>query len=141
MKPKINSRNKGAGGEREFAKAIHDELGVSLSRNLEQSRNGGHDLLVTNDDHPLAASLNRFAPEVKRYANATPALVQRWWQQAVRQAEAVGKWPLLAYRSDRCPWVIVLPMCAISRTYPLWPALELAVSLSVAAFAAVIREG
>ena len=46
----INSRQKGAGAEREFAGLVHDWSGVSLIRNLKQTRSGGHDLIV----HPVA---------------------------------------------------------------------------------------
>ena len=43
------SRRKGASGEREFAAALDDLLGIRLTRNLEQSRGGGHDLELPED--------------------------------------------------------------------------------------------
>ena len=66
----INSRTKRAAGEREFASQIHDELGITLKRNLEQSRSGGHDLIAAGSC-PTAQHLNQFAIEVKRYQSAT----------------------------------------------------------------------
>lgn len=137
----INSRQKGAAGEREFAKTLHEELGVALVRNLEQSRQGGHDLLVVDDGRHLADRLNRFAFEVKRYASTSPALLRQWWSQTVQQAERADKLPALAFRADRQPWAVIVPLCAANRAYPFWPALEMAVQLSVAAFAALVREG
>jgi hypothetical protein len=62
----INSRAKGAGAEREFSRLIEQELGVPLVRNLEQSRNGGHDMTAPGDD-PVSRALNAYAIEVKRY--------------------------------------------------------------------------
>jgi len=48
----INSRNKGAAGEREVAKIIENLLGLECKRNLDQWRSGGFDLegpgLITN---------------------------------------------------------------------------------------------
>ena len=137
----INSRAKGAAGEREFAKTLHDELGVTLARNLEQTRDGGHDLVIVDAAHPLAPRLNRYAFEVKRYAITKPALIHQWWQQAVEQAERADKLPALAYRGNREPWRVVVPLCALSRRFPRWPALELTASLDVAGFAALVREG
>ncbi len=105
----VNSRNKGASGEREFAGLIHDQLGIRLVRNLEQTRNGGHDLIIHPDDQSMAADrLNRFAIEVKRYAQTTPALIASWWKQAREQAETIQKTPALAYRANRCHWVVLM---------------------------------
>lgn len=106
----INSRTKGAGGEREFARLLAELTGHKPARNLEQSRNGGHDLLATDPDHPL----NHYALEVKRYSRITPALQDAWWQQAVGQAERAGLTPALAYRGDRQPWLIRVPLFAVS---------------------------
>jgi hypothetical protein len=45
----INSRNKGSAAELEFSNIIYQWSGVRLIRNLEQSRSGGHDLIVHAD--------------------------------------------------------------------------------------------
>lgn len=137
---KINSRAKGAAGEREFAKALNEELGVLLVRNLEQSRDGGHDLLVADHGHPLASRLNRFAFEVKRYATVSPALLRQWWGQAVQQAERADKLPALAYRADREPWRVVIPLRAVNADLPAQHDLSMAAFLDVVGFATVVRE-
>lgn len=69
----MNARNQGASAERELARAIFDELGVRLVRNLEQSRRGGYDLVPDAEaTGPLADWLGRCAIEVKRHAKARP---------------------------------------------------------------------
>lgn len=92
------SRDKGARGERELSDLLTiyaREVGITLklSRNLDQTRDGGHDL----------KGLEQWglAVEVKRVE--TPAIA-KWWQQAVRQADAVNCQPVLAYRQNRHPW-------------------------------------
>lgn len=101
----LNSRNKGAAAERDVAKLLFDQLGVKLKRNLEQTRSGGHDLI--SDEVGL---LDAYAIEIKRYAKVTHALVDRFWDQACRQAEAVGKTPVLIFRGDREEWRVALPL-------------------------------
>jgi hypothetical protein len=99
---RINSRDKGAKGEREFINMMGPLLGVDLKRNLEQTREGGHDIL----------GLDGWAIEIKRYAEVLPADLERWWDQAVEQSLRIT-WknvsPALAYRADRRPWRIVIP--------------------------------
>jgi hypothetical protein len=138
----INSRQKGAAGERELSRELEALTGIRLTRNLEQTRNGGHDLLTPADaTGPAAETLARLALEVKRYAQAKPALIARWWQQAEDQADRAGLWPCLAYRADRQPWRIRLPMAAILPDWPAWPGPEWTMELDLMAFAALIREG
>lgn len=84
-------RRKGAAGEREFLKALGAELGEILTRNLQQTREGGADCLCVKG----------WAIEVKRQeALSRPT----WWRQAVRQAKERGVQPMLAYRRNREPW-------------------------------------
>ena len=106
-----NSRRKGASGEREFAAAVLDTVGVRLVRQLDQCRAGGFDLAPEPDDGSAgAARLRTFAVEVKRHRAVTPASVATWWAQAVRQADAAGLHPLLAWRADRQPWRVAVPL-------------------------------
>ena len=137
------SRRKGASGEREFAAALHDLIGVRLSRRLTQARGGGHDLeLPEGASGPVAEALSRLAVEVKRYATTPPGSLAQWWSQAVRQGEAAGLWPVLAYRPDRHPWRVRLPLaCLRPDLYPVWPDPDLTADLPLAAFAALVREG
>lgn len=135
-----NSRNKGAAGEREFANAIHEELGVSLIRNLEQSRSGGHDLIIQSECK-VSGRLTRFAIEVKRYRQTTDGLISEWWHQTIEQAERADKTPLLAFRGDRQQWRIVIPLREVSNHLPdKYPDIHFTAWLSVQAFGAIIRE-
>jgi hypothetical protein len=71
----INGRNKGASSEREFCKLVYEWSGVRLIRNLEQSRSGGHDLIVHGDEvGQVADSFRTLAIECKRYRKVTPEL-------------------------------------------------------------------
>lgn len=95
----INSRDKGARAEREFAALVADHLGVKMRRNLEQSRAGGHDL----------DGLPGWAVEVKARAEAPPAgALARMWAQTQDQARRVGARPLLAVKIDRHGWGVYL---------------------------------
>ena len=136
----IDSRAKGAGAERELSRLILDHLGVPLARNLEQSRSGGHDLAATGTD-PVSLALGTFAIEVKRYATVTPALLAKFWEQAEAQARRAEKVPVLAYRADRQPWRVVLPLAHLNpETFQPWAGIDWTATLSVPAFCALIRE-
>jgi hypothetical protein len=137
------SRRKGSQGEREFAAALHDLLGIRLARRLTQVRGGGHDLELPEDAAgPVAEALGRLAVEVKRYATTPPGSLAAWWSQATRQAEAVGLWPVLAYRPDRHPWRVRLPLAALRPDlFPIWHDPDLTADLPLPAFASLVREG
>ena len=113
----MNSRAKGLRGEREFINLLADHTGLPwLRRNLEQSRGGGCDVLIepppntclSNEQAHRLQQLQRFAIEVKRVRHIEPMLIKQWWQQAVQQAAAVTKEPLLAVRQNRWPWLILV---------------------------------
>lgn len=136
----INSRQKGAGGEREFSRLVLEHLGVELRRNLEQSRAGGHDLMPVGTD-PVSRALDAYALEVKRYRQISPAMLARFWEQAQNQADRVGKIPTLAYREDRQEWRLVVPLRAINReVFGEWLGIDWTCTLSVPAFVCLIRE-
>jgi hypothetical protein len=80
------------------ARLIHDELGLEITRNLDQTRDGGHDLI----------GVPGWAIEVKRYKEHNASLVKAWWMQAVDQAAAVGQEPVVFYRLDRKPWRVLM---------------------------------
>jgi Holliday junction resolvase len=137
----INSRNKGAAGEREFAGLIRDHLGVRLVRNLVQSRDGGCDLVVSPDQGgPVADALGMLAIEVKRCSRATESTLKRFWEQATRQANEAGKLPVLAFREDRQSWRVVMPLAHLHSGLSLWDSWEHTAMLSVDGFASIIRE-
>jgi Holliday junction resolvase len=88
-------RNKGKQGEREFAKLLGEGLGIEFSRNLDQVRNGGYDLI----------GLKQLAIEVKR---CETLCIGSWWKQAKSQAKE-DQTPVLAYRQSRKDWTVIVP--------------------------------
>jgi hypothetical protein len=116
-------RNKGAAGEREVLKLLGERLGITLNRNLSQTRNGGADCV----------ELGRIRLEIKRQEKLN---IPAWWRQAEEQAGLLlvsidtnnnsdgdlnaqnlpgsppGKpdrlIPALAYRQSHKPWTFVL---------------------------------
>jgi len=138
----INSRLKGSGAEREFAGLVHDNLGVKLVRRLDQSRGGGFDLeLAPNQTGPVAETLAGLAIEVKRYSTITPAMMQGFWSQATRQAEAASLTPCLAWRANRHPWCVTVPLSwLIPGTAGRPDDLEFAATLHLDGFFMAVRE-
>lgn len=102
---KINSRAKGKSAERELIgelkRLLPPEMTSELTRNLDQTRDGGHDIL----------GLDGWAIEVKRYAQVLPADLVRFWTQACEQSARIdGTRPVLCFRADRREWRVVLSM-------------------------------
>lgn len=123
----MNSRDKGKRGEREVAAILRAELGIDVTRNLVQSREGGCDLLIPG-----------WAPEVKFYIEVTPGLKKTWWEQTIEQAKRAMKHPVLFYRQNRREWTAVCSLsvlCGIGGEDILWTA-----EMSVPAWCAVYRE-
>ena len=85
-----SSRTKGAAGERELLRLLGDEIGIVLTRNLQQTREGGADCLMVPG----------FAIEVKRVEQLSRP---KWWKQAVKQGEAVNREPIVFYRQSAKP--------------------------------------
>lgn len=88
------AKRRGKDGENELARLLTERLGTVIRRNLGQSRDGGHDLLLPG-----------WSVEVKRAAS--PQLAT-WWQQTLLQARNAGTRPVLAYRLDRGAWCFVV---------------------------------
>lgn len=92
----VNSRNKGATVEREFAALAYKLSGLWLTRNLEQSRSGGHDL----------DGLPGWAVEVKaRVERPGPGELAKMWTQTLEQAKRADARPVLAIKVNRRGWV------------------------------------
>jgi len=90
------SREKGLRGEAEVA-AIYRELGLAV-RGLEST-----------GDHVVAtagAGRLRIHSEVKRAERTRP---WPWFEQASSEAEP-GSIPVVAFRSNRKPWLAMLPL-------------------------------
>jgi len=138
----INSRSKGSGAELELSNIIYQWAGIRLIRNLEQSRSGGHDLIVHPDEAGACAdSFRALAIECKRYGKVTPGLIKVWWQQFRNQAELNGLTPILAYRADRQDWQVIAPLHIINGSMSINLALDSTCSVSVKGFCSIIRDG
>ena len=89
---RINSRAKGASGEREFCNWLERnfDLPTKPERNLEQVRSGGTDIIFPP-----------FSFEIKRVENLD---VQAAWVQCKVAAEKLCLEPVLAHRRNRQPW-------------------------------------
>lgn len=99
-----------------------------MTRNLTQSRSGGADTV----DVP------GYAVEIKRQKQWQSA----WWNQTCEQAHLAGALPALAYRLDRKPWRVIVPICALHSGFAAQPwNLDYTVELSLNGFAAIVREG
>ena len=135
------SRTKGQSGEREFARLMFDHLGIEVKRHLEQSRSGGHDLVVTDPGScRITEAFDLFAVEIKRHKAASQGLIAQWWLQATEQATRAEKIPALAYRADRQQWRVVLPLYSISDSMSQSDDYESTAELSLPAFCSIVRE-
>ena len=136
----INSRQKGAAAEREFAAEIMTRLNVRLVRVLDQSRNGGFDLAPAPDQTGKEVdTLRRLAIECKRYSDIQQHMLTRFWDQACRQGDASGLTPVLAYRADRQPWRIVVPLSWLAGIGAASADMSLTAALSLDGFAEAVR--
>lgn len=92
----VNSRNKGAHGEREVIRLLNDHLGEGFSRNLKQYQEAQHGDIEAPEGFP-------FCVEVKFYKSGWTCRPE-WVEQAFRAAEKVGKKPCIAYRFNGQGW-------------------------------------
>lgn len=90
-----NSRQKGAAFERDVAKLLLAELGITFRRDLEQYRQQDRgDLIPDDPDFP-------FLLECKKTARVLTACDPAWWAQASKAALAANKRPAVIWASDR----------------------------------------
>lgn len=125
-----SQRDKGNRGEREFCKALSEHLGETVTRELGSARDGGPDLL-------LGAN---WAVEIKR---GQQLRLEEWWDQACEQAAELYRYPALAYRQDRQPWRILVPLDIVLwgiKTWECQNTLDWTAQVSPAGFATVVRE-
>lgn len=132
-----NGRTKGKSGELELASLINEQLGhPCLTRNLSQTRDGGHDLVVSNMESLEAERLDQMAIEVKRHKQANPGDIKNWWKQAYRQAIQISKIPVLFYRPDREDWTAMLPL---SKSLP-WEDPKNCISMGLPLFIQILKD-
>ena len=101
----VNGRQKGAAAEREIAKLLLDELGMTFKRDLEQYRAADHGDLICDEPFP-------FVIEVKRY-KAGCAPQPAWWDQVCAAAKSAGLLPLLVYKYNHQQWKWRVPAQAL----------------------------
>ena len=99
-----DSRTKGAAFEREVAKLLLLELGITFRRDLRQYQTSGHGDLIPDD--PAFP----FELELKRYASGPISGTDNWWKQVTTAANKTGKRPALIYKYDRQPIRCVVEM-------------------------------
>ena len=103
----VNGRTKGAAFEREIAKLLLLELGISFKRDLRQYQTSGHgDLIASDPAFP-------FELELKKYAKGPINGPDKWWEQVCTAAKKTNKRPALIYRYDRQPIRVVVEMQGI----------------------------
>ena len=132
------SRDKGAGGEREFRRLFSELVGVQVERNLCQTRDGGK--------HGDTEPLGNWSIEIKRAAKAE---ISKGWIQAGEQAGR-DKIPALAYRVDRHDWRVIVPLhvfdgicgpfSGLDNNGTYFSPLVWTAEISLPAFAALVRE-
>lgn len=103
----VNGRQKGAAAEREIAKLLFDELGLSFKRDLEQYRAADHGDLICDEPFP-------FVIEVKRYKTGC-APQPAWWDQVCAAAKSAGLLPMLVYKYNHQQWKWRMPAEAVMR--------------------------
>lgn len=126
------SRNKGANGERELARLLSDELGLEVTRNLLQSREGGHDL----------DGVSGWCLEVKRRARVAEGDKRQWWEQA-HQAMVDGylDYAAVLYRQDRGNWRAIVQLGVLNiETFGCGDGYESTAEISLRAFCQLVRE-
>lgn len=98
-KKRKNSRQKGATGEREFAKLLRDH---GLDARRGQQFSGG-----TDSPDVVCTSLPDVHFEVKRVQASNEPY--KWLEQAIRDA-AGKKMPVVAHRRNARDWIAIVPM-------------------------------
>ena len=106
----VNSRVKGSQFERDIVNALRLDLGdiisTDLHRNLEQTRDGGCDIVIDG----------LWAVECKRYAKGN-WYAEAWLEQCYRQANKINMIPMLVWKYDRQPLRVTMPLYAIGMEF------------------------
>jgi hypothetical protein len=90
-------RNKGAGYEREVCEVFSAALGITVKRNIGQSRDGGNDINVG----PLVVECKR---------RKTLGTVESWLLQAAAACDTSAHIPIVVGRSDGGRSLVVLDL-------------------------------
>ena len=127
----VNSRNKGAGFEREVCKALELDLGIKAKRDIEQYRAADHGDIVVDDDNW------NYVIECKRYAGKGHTYKTDWWEQVEKSAKHASKEPVLIYKYDRQPITVVMRLAYVMKDNALH---DEKIRMSWDAFTYIVRE-
>jgi len=115
------ARDKGQRGEREMCDLLKDAgFGSAISRNLEQVRNGGADIVCIE-------GLNI---EVKRCQTFE---LKKWWAHLASNT-VHNNFPVLCYRKNRQPWSFLVSLDFIMQKHSLDRQYDNTVTLKQALF-------
>jgi hypothetical protein len=120
-----SQRRKGANGELEICRLLTDELGTSVQRRLGAARDGGCDVDIPG-----------WSIEVKR----AERFLQAFWQQAVEQAEAMKRRPVLFWRKSRASWSVYVDLFDLAPSHFPKPKTHEPARLSLLAWCQLARE-
>ena len=104
---RINSRNKGARGEVEFAKKLR-EYGYEAERGQQHA--GG------KDSPDVKTNMTRIHWEVKRVQKLN---LDKAMEQSIRDA-GENETPAVAHRKDRGKWLVTMPLEEFMEYYQAW---------------------
>ena len=96
----INIRTKGQNFERKMAKKFNESFGLTCDRNLQQSINGGDDLI----------GVPFFSIELKKHNTRS---IGTWWKQCKASATSQNKMPVLIYEMPRAKPTVVMEVEAV----------------------------
>lgn len=114
----VDCREKGARAELNLRDLMRDITGLQWDRTpssgaLDKRYGLKGDLFVSGN------VTNNYCIEVKHYADPqyttkiltdkNPTFMQ-WWAQTIREANEVGRKPILAFKHDRSKWFVAMPM-------------------------------
>lgn len=98
----MNSRDKGARGEREAAAALTEALGCHAERGVQRSG--------SPDSPDVRTSVPGVHVEVKRVERGN---VHNWMEQAIR--DAGDQCPIVMHRKNRTEWLITVRLTDVRR--------------------------
>jgi Holliday junction resolvase len=101
-----SQRVKGAAGEREAAKILSEELNIPVKRVLDQTREGGCDLVI-KCEHIT------FKIEVKRQEKTS---VYKWFEQVEASCTGHRDVPIVMFRTSRKQWLFLGNLQLLIRT-------------------------
>lgn len=101
----VNSRRKGADGERELSNILRDEYGYETRRG-QQFRGGG--------DSPDVVGLPGIHIECKRVEQLN---IEKAMRQSRRDSEGTGEIPVVMHRKNREGWKVTMDLPDFMRIY------------------------